>query len=86
MGAALRPLNLPVKATVDAARGVPRRVRTDDRHWRPVEQVADLWDVDTEWWTLEPVRRRYWRLALADGGLLTVYRDLDTGEWYRQDY
>ncbi len=86
LGAALRPLNLPAKAAVDTARGVPRRVRTDDTRWRPVEQVADLWEVDTEWWTLEPVRRRYWRLALADGGLLTVYRDLDTGEWYRQDY
>ena len=49
-------------------------------------QVVDRWEVDTEWWTPEPVNRSYWQLALTDGGLLTVYRDLDTGEWFRQGY
>ncbi len=86
LGASLTPLSLPARASVDAARGVPRRVRTSNGRWRPVEQVVDLWEVATEWWTPEPVNRRYWRLALADGGLLTVYRDLDSGQWYRQGY
>ncbi len=86
LDASLRPLNLPAKASVESVSGAPRRVKTGDRHWRPVEQVVDRWEVDTEWWTPEPVYRRYWRLALTDGGLLTVYRDLDTGEWFRQGY
>ena len=86
LGASLAPLNLPVRASVESVGGAPRRVRTDGRRWRPVEQVVDLWEVETEWWTLDPVRRRYWRLALADGGLLTVYRDLATGQWFRQGY
>ncbi len=86
LGASLAPLNLPVKATVESVNEVPRKVQTDGRRWRPVEQVIDLWEVDTEWWTPEPVKRRYWRLALADGGLLTVYRDLATGQWFRQGY
>ena len=86
LGASLAPLNLPARASVESVGGAPRRVRTDERRWRPVEQVVDLWEVETEWWTLDPVNRRYWRLALADGGLLTVYRDLDTGEWFRQGY
>ena len=86
LGASLAPINLPARAAVEFAGEIPRRVRTDGRRWRPVEQVVDLWEVDTEWWTLEPVRRRYWRLALADGGLLTVYRDLETGQWFRQGY
>ena len=51
-----------------------------------MEQVVDLWEVDTEWWTPEPVNRRYWRLVLTDGGLLTVYRDSATGQWFRQGY
>ena len=86
LGASLAPLNLPVRASVESVGGAPRRVRTGGRRWRTVEQVVDLWEIDTEWWTLEPVCRRYWRLALADGGLLTVYRDLDTGRWFRQGY
>ena len=86
LGASLTPLNLPARASVESVAGAPRRVRTGGRHWRPVAQVVDLWEVDTEWWTPEPVNRRYWRLALTDGGLLTVYRDLDTGEWFRQVY
>ena len=68
LGASLSPINLPVSASVESVRGAPRRVRTGDTRWRPVEQLVDLWEVDTEWWTLEPVNRRYWRLALADGG------------------
>ena len=86
LGASLAPLNLPARASVEAVGGAPRRVRTDGRRWRPVEQVVDLWEVETEWWTPEPVTRRYWRLALTDGGLLTVYRDLATGQWFRQGY
>ena len=66
--------------------GLPVEFRTDGRRWRPVEQVVDLWEIETEWWTPQPVNRRYWRLALTDGGLLTVYRDLATGQWFRQGY
>ncbi len=86
LDASLRPLNVPAKASVEPVGGAPRRVKTGDRYWRPVEQVVDRWEVDTECWTPEPVNRRYWRLALTDGGLLTVYRDLDTGDWFRQGY
>ena len=86
LGPSLTPLSLPARASVDVAKGVPRRVRASNGRWRPVEQVVDLWEVATEWWTPEPVNRRYWRLAMADGGLLTVYRDLDSGQWYRQGY
>ena len=86
LGASLAPVNLPVRASVESVGGAPRRVRTGDRYWRPVEQVVDRWEVDTEWWTPEPVNRRYWRLALTDGGLLTVYRDLATDQWFRQGY
>ncbi|MDE0343011.1 MAG: DNA polymerase Y family protein [Deltaproteobacteria bacterium] len=86
LSASLVPVNLPAKTSVESVSGAPRRVRTDGRHWRPVEQVVDLWEIETEWWTPQPVNRRYWRLALTDGGLLTVYRDLATGQWFRQGY
>ncbi len=86
LGASLRPLNMPAEACVDTVAGVPCRVQTGGRYWRGVEQVVDLWEIETEWWAPEPVNRRYWRLALTDGGLLTVYRDLATGQWFRQGY
>ena len=73
LGASLAPLSLPSKAIVDFAGEVPRRVKAGNGRWRPVEQVVDLWEVETEWWTLEPVNRRYWRLALAD--TVDVWRD-----------
>ncbi len=86
LGASLRPLIVPDRASVESVGGAPRRVNIDNRRWRPVAEVVDRWEVDTEWWTPEPVNRRYWRLALTDGGLLTVYRDLCTGDWFRQGY
>ena len=51
---------------------------------RPVQTIIDLWEVDTDWWTPEPARRRYWQILLAGGGLATVYHDLTTGTWRRQ--
>ena len=82
----------PTQSTGSPRRCPPRDDKLGTREggnrvdWRDVDRVVDLWEVDTEWWTAEPVRRRYWRLALSDGGLVTVYRDLITGHWFRQGY
>ena len=75
----LAPLAAPSPVEVQCDGATPQRVEA-----RGVIQALDLWEVDTEWWMPEPVRRCYWRLALADGGLVTVYRDLLTGRWFRQ--
>ena len=82
----LAPLSSPSPVWVSCSGDTPWRIGSDSAANRAVARVVDLWEVDTEWWTQEPVRRRYWRLALADGGLLTVYRDLNTGDWFRQGY
>ena len=82
----LVPLSMPLPVKVACNGDTPRRVGSDRVDGRAVARVVDLWEVDTEWWTNDPVRRRYWRLALADGGIVTVYRDLATGDWFRQGY
>ena len=82
----LAPLSAPSPVQVMCSGETPRRVSAGRVDWRSVDRVVDLWEVDTEWWTPEPVRRRYWRLVLADGGLITVYRDLITDCWFRQGY
>ena len=82
----LAPLATPAPVWVSCHGDTPQRVGGDQAGGKAVARVVDLWEVDTEWWTPQPVRRRYWRLALDGGGLLTVYRDLTTGDWFRQGY
>ncbi len=85
LGSSLKPVSVAAAASVQCQGDAPAVVQVGSRP-RPVEQVVDLWEVDTGWWTPEPVHRRYWKLALSDGGLVTVYHDLRRGGWFRQDY
>ncbi len=50
-----------------------------------VAEVVDEWLVEDEWWR-RPLARRYLRLLLADGRLLTLFEDLVHGGWYLQPY
>lgn len=87
-GPLYRPLNLPRPATVRTdARGLPRAI-ADTRGGGPaaaVRALLDAWELDDEWWREDPIRRRYFRLLLADGRVLTVFCDLVGGGWFRQD-
>ena len=51
-----------------------------------VAEVQDVWRIDDEWWRERPVSRVYWQLALEDGRVITVYRDLVSGRWAIQSY
>ena len=84
IGRSLRPLVVPEPTEVRLADGLPHEVRTDGKTWRRVVAVTELWEVETAWWSDRQKRRRYLRLAIAGGGSVTVYRDLQTGGWYRQ--
>jgi hypothetical protein len=50
-----------------------------------VESVLDTWLVEDEWWRTR-LERRYVRLVLADGRLLTLFEDRAAGSWYVQGY
>jgi hypothetical protein len=84
-----RPLNAPVciAVRVDPA-GEPRAIGLpgpwDRRRPIPVMRVAERWRIDEGWWGPNPLSRLYYRLVLADGRLVTVYRDLDDGTWWAQ--
>ena len=80
LGPEFRPLGQPAPVIVSAREDCPKSVGA-----RRVERIIDLWEVDTEWWTPEPARRRYWQMLLSGGGLATVYHDLSAGTWHRQD-
>ena len=80
LGPEFRPLGQPAAVSVIAHQDhCPRSVDA----W-PVERIVDLWEVDTDWWTPEPSRRRYWQTLLPGGGLATVFHDLAAGTWHRQ--
>jgi hypothetical protein len=46
--------------------------------------MREHWVVEDRWWTDEPVRRRYFELALSDGRNIVVFRDLVAGRWLMQ--
>ena len=80
----VRALNLPRPVDVRAGRdGTPRAVRLRGR-WLAVEAVAEAWRLVDGWWREREVRRWYFRLVLADGRTVTVFRDLVDGRWYAQ--
>jgi hypothetical protein len=65
------------------ASGFPVAVRGKRRE--PVNVIEDRWRIDDEWWRNEPVSRLYYRVVLAYGQRLVLYKDLLTGGWFRQD-
>ncbi len=81
-----RALNRPRPLRVEAdAAGWPIAVYVSGQRLA-VEAVLETWRIDDEWWRERPVSRVYFRLALGDGRTVTVYQDLVSGRWARQDY
>lgn len=75
-----RPISVEESATSE-----PLRVLL--RHgWQSVEVTRGVWYVDQHWWRGQAIRRAYYRVAPTEGAPLTIFRDLSTGEWYRQEY
>jgi len=59
--------------------GSPRRVNR-----RGVALVREEWRVVDQWWTEEPVHRRYFDVVLEGGENAVVYRDEEAGSWFSQ--
>jgi len=96
-----KPLNLPEPVQVEeSASGEPAVIKMASSNpaaqasspvrkkagRQPVRSVEDRWRIDDEWWRSEPVSRFYYSVRLASGQRLVVYKDLVSGQWYRQVY
>ena len=80
---ALRPLNQPQPAQIEAEAGWPAAVW--ERGVRmPVASVQDVWRIEEEWWRAAPIARTYFEVLLEGGRQLTLFRDRETGRWFRQ--
>ena len=68
--------------------GVPLEVQLQPPfgRWHPVRQNRDTWRIDQTWWRARRVARTYYCLDPGDAPVFTIYRDDDTGVWYRQPY
>ncbi len=75
-----QPLYRPEPATVRAdAQGRPLTV-----DGRAIDGVRESWLIEDRWWTRAPLRRRYWELVTVRGELVVLFREIDTGRWFRQ--
>lgn len=82
----IRRLKSPDRIEVEAgADGTPRRVRLYGR-WQRVSLARRPWRIDQYWWREQPVRRHYYRVIPEDGPPITIYRDLVSNAWSRQEY
>ncbi len=80
-----KPLNTPEPLPVEENEyGRPTAVRMKYR--QAVTIIEDSWRIDDEWWRTNPISRLYYRVRLASGQRLVLFKDLIAGTWYRQDY
>jgi hypothetical protein len=80
---ASKPVNTPEPVRVEEnASGLPLAVRLKRR--LRVMTIEDRWRIDDEWWRAGPVSRFYYNVLLASGDRWILYKDLVSGEWYRQ--
>ena len=82
----IRRLKQPRGIEVEAdEHGTPLRLRLGST-WQDVTLMRRPWRIDQHWWRSDPISRMYYRIAQTDGPPLTVYQDLISGEWRRQEY
>jgi hypothetical protein len=74
----------PEQVAVVARDGKPVVVQVKERRQR-VRGVINTWRIDEEWWR-KLISRLYFLLELESGIRLTVFQDLESGGWYRQNW
>lgn len=79
----MRPVTAPASVEVCEDPGQrPSAVRIGGEWWA-VSRVENRWSFDL-WWRPAPIRRSYYRVSAEDGRRLTLYRDGEDQQWYRQ--
>ena len=82
---AFKPVNLPEAVVVEEnPAGEPGLVKVGRR--QAVESIEDRWRIDDEWWRSQPISRLYYAVVFKSGQKVVIYKDLVTGQWYRQAY
>jgi len=81
----MRPASFnPEPVDVFSSNNVPVRVHFK-RKMQKVQEITNVWRVDDNWWA-RPVSRMYYALELDGGSRITVFHDLLSNKWYRQNW
>jgi len=64
--------------------GRPKAVKYRTRLLQ-VKEVLNIWRIDDEWWR-KPISRLYYAVEVTSGARFTIFQDLITGQWYRQNW
>ena len=79
----MRPVTAPASVEVREGAGErPSAVRIGGQ-WQAVSRIENRWTFDL-WWRPAPIQRSYYRVSAEDGRRLTIYRDGEDQQWYRQ--
>jgi hypothetical protein len=81
----IRHLRTPVGLKVDAKDGLPSRVLLTGL-WQDVELARKPWRIDQHWWREDRILRDYFQVMPSDSPALTIYHDLISDEWARQQF
>ena len=74
----------PEAIEVIASKGTPRTVKFRNRPME-VKEILNIWRIDDEWWR-NPISRLYHSLEFTTRTRFTVFQDLITRQWYRQNW
>lgn len=80
------PIPIQVMPTISGKPAILVETRNGSTNSIPVKKVLDLWDLDDEWWRIVPIHRRYFKLLIDTGRVMTIFKDQSSGEWFRQEY
>ena len=84
------PLNTPVPVQVSATLDGKLANVVEKKKGRVVasqiDKVMHQWELGDEWWCPEPIDRRYFKLLMDTGRVMTIFKDLSNGGWFRQEY
>ena len=81
-----RPSSVSVRTSLPA-RSAKRRSNTSRiSTMQAVAVIDDRWKVNDEWWRGpdQEIERMYYSLLLDSGHKTVVYRDMKSGDWFRQ--
>ena len=78
-------LNSPVPVEVlESDNSIPQKINTKRNRYQ-ITKMNDLWEINL-WWMPEPIHRTYYKLEDFMGKSITVFQDINTLEWYQQNY
>ena len=76
------PLTISVK---EKEKLKPSHIRIHGAYVR-IYLIIDEWEVNEDWWTNQPIDRRYFKVILDNGREMVLFKDLSNNLWYKQRF